>query len=113
MKKYMILGMALLSGVAFAQTAPKLTAEGQRVKATYFHDNGQIAQEGYFKDGKLDGQWTSYDVNGAKKSIAEYKDGQKTGKWFFWSDKSLSEVDYSNSRIASVKNWKQDAVAKN
>jgi len=113
MKKFMITGLALLSGVAFAQTSPKLAAEGQRVKATYYFENGKVSQEGYFLNGKLDGQWTSYDENGNKKSIAEYKDGEKTGKWFFWNDKNLSEVDYSNSRIASVKTWKQEAVAKN
>jgi hypothetical protein len=28
-------------------------------------------------------------------------DGQKSGKWFFWNDTVLSEVDYSNNQIAS------------
>ena len=49
--------------------------------------------------------------SGNKKSIGEYSNGQKTGKWFFWTDNNLSEVDYSDSRVAQVKNWKQDAVA--
>jgi antitoxin component YwqK of YwqJK toxin-antitoxin module len=52
-------------------------------------------------------------MNGNKKSIGDYSNGEKTGKWFFWNDKSLSEVDYSNSRVANVKSWKQDALAKN
>ncbi|MEM0542524.1 membrane-binding protein [Flavobacterium sp. j3] len=111
MKKMLFLGLFLISGVAFAQTAkPVLEQEGKLVKATYYYENGKIQQQGYFKDGKLDGQWVSYDVNGNKSSIAEYSNGQKTGKWFFWSDKSLNEVDYTESRIANVKSWKQDAI---
>ena len=69
-----------------------------------------MQQQGYFKDGKLEGQWIAFDENGNKTSIGEYVDGQKTGKWFFWNNKSLNEVDYSDSRVASVKSWKQDAI---
>jgi hypothetical protein len=44
---------------------------------------------------------------GNKKSIGEYEKRSKNGKWFFWNDATLSEVDYSNSQITEVKNWKQ------
>ena len=111
MKMYMIIGTVLISGMIFAQKAdPKLEAIGQKVKATYFFDNGQVQQEGFFKNGKLEGTWIAYDTNGNKKSIGEYNNGVKTGKWFFWNEASLSEVDYSKSRISSVKSWKQDAL---
>lgn len=113
MKKYLIAAAVLVSAFVSAQEKePKLEAVGELVKATYFHDNGQIAQQGFFKDGKADGKWTSYDVNGNKKSMGEYTAGEKTGKWFFWNDKSLSEVDYSNSRVKAVQSWNQ-AVARN
>ena len=111
MKKMFILGAVLISGFGFAQASkPVLEQEGQLVKATYYYENGQIQQEGHFKDGKLEGQWVSYDAQGNKKSIGEYTNGQKTGKWLFWNDKALSEVDYANSRIASIKSWKQEAL---
>jgi antitoxin component YwqK of YwqJK toxin-antitoxin module len=111
MKKIMILAALVISGLTFAQDkTPKLEQEGQLVKATYLYDNGQIQQEGSFKDGKLVGIWVSYDENGVKKAIGEYANGQKIGKWLFWNEKTLSEVDYSESRIASVKNWKQEAL---
>lgn len=116
MKKYFISAVMLVSAFVSAQeTQPKLEIVGQMVKATYYHDNGQIAQQGYFRDGKADGKWVSFDTNGNKKSIGEYASGKKTGKWFFWNDAVLNEVDYSNSRIASVQTWKQDAriAAKN
>lgn len=114
MKKIMILGALVISGFTFAQAKkPVLEQEGNLVKATYYYDNGQIQQQGYFKEGKLEGSWVAFDEKGNKKSIGEYSNGEKTGKWFFWNDKSLSEVDYSNSRVANVKSWKQDALAKN
>jgi len=111
MKKIWIMGVFLLSGVAFAQTTkPVLEQEGNLVKATYYYDNGKVQQQGYFKDGKLTGQWIAFDEQGNKKSIGEYVNGSKTGKWFFWNDKVLNEVDYSDSRVAAVKSWTQQAI---
>lgn len=111
MKKILILGAFLLVGVGFAQTTkPVLEQEGNLVKATYYYDNGKVQQQGYFKDGKLTGQWIAFDEQGNKKSIGEYVNGTKSGKWFFWNDKVLNEVDYSDSRVAAVKSWTQQAI---
>ena len=111
MKRFMITGMLLATGIIFSQHInPKLEAYGQLVKATYFHENGKIRQEGFFKDGKLEGQWVSYDENGIKTAMAEYARGEKTGKWIFLGETMLSEVDYRNSRIMNIKNWKQEAL---
>ncbi|KDN56655.1 toxin-antitoxin system YwqK family antitoxin [Flavobacterium seoulense] len=111
MKKYMIIGAILITGMIFAQAPkPQLEAVGNKVKATYFYENGQVQQEGFYKNGKLDGKWTSYDKNGNKLAVAEYQKGEKVGKWFFWKDSTLSEVDYANNKIASVKHWKKEAI---
>ncbi len=107
----MIIGAMLVSSMLFAQNIkPTLEANGNKVKATYFYDNGLVQQQGFYKDGKLEGQWISYDTTGNKKAIGNYSQGQKTGKWFFWNKAVLSEVDYVNSTIALVTNWKQDAI---
>ena len=116
MKKFVIIAALLFSGVIFAQNAkPVLEPFGKKIKATYFFENGQVQQEGYFEDGKLEGIWVSYNEDGDKISSGEYVAGVKTGKWFFWSlnmDKnSLCEVDYSNNDITKVKNWRQEAFA--
>lgn len=112
MKNIAIIALLLVSTLTFAQEkSPKLEEVNGLVKATYYFDNGQIQQEGFFKEGKLEGKWISYYVNGNKKAIAEYTNGQKTGKWFFWNEQSLSEVDYSNSAVASVKIWNKEAIA--
>ncbi len=110
----MIMGMMLLSVAVFSQNArPKLEVFGRLIKATYFHENGKIQQQGFFKNGKLEGQWVSYDINGNKIAIAEYSRGLKTGKWVFLNNDMLREVNYANNIITSVKNWKQDALVVN
>ncbi len=103
MKKYMIIGAVLISSMIFAQKGtPKLEVVDNMVKATYYYDNGKIQQEGFFKDGKLEGKWIAYDAQGNKLSVGEYSNGQKTGKWFFYNEAKLSQVDYTNNQVAYV-----------
>lgn len=110
MKKYLIIGTFLFTGLLFANHPPKHEVLGDLVKSTYFHENGTVSQEGYYKNGKVHGKWTSYDASGKKKAMGEYNEGVKSGKWIFWNDITLSEVDYSESRVASVKIWKEAAL---
>lgn len=113
MKKSVILAALLFSGILAAQEVnPELEAVGNSVKATYYYDNGRVQQEGFFKDGKLDGVWVSYDERGNKKAIGEYTDGVKTGKWIYFTDNNnLSEVAYVDNKVASVKNLQKNALA--
>ncbi|MEM6720967.1 MAG: nicotinic acid mononucleotide adenyltransferase [Bacteroidota bacterium] len=110
MKKLLFIAVLLVSGAtAFAQSneKPTLEKQGDLIKATYYHDNGVVAQTGYFNlDGKLQGEWKSFDANGKKTAIGNYDKGQKVGKWFFWNENRLSEVDYTASKITSVNEWK-------
>lgn len=112
MKKYLFMGALLVSGMVSAQDIePKLEAYGNLVKATYYYDNGQVQQTGFFKDGKLEGQWVAYNESGSKKSAGEYSNGKKAGKWVFFGESTLTEVNYSDNTIDSVKKWKQEALA--
>ncbi len=111
MKKFILAASLMVSVMMSAQQAPKHEVVGDLVKSTYFHDNGAVSQQGYYKNGKVHGQWVSFDDQGNKTAIGEYQNGVKAGKWFFWNDNKLSEVDYNNSRIAAIKTWKEDAVA--
>ncbi|HLV63990.1 nicotinic acid mononucleotide adenyltransferase [Galbibacter sp.] len=86
---------------------PKLEIENGMVKATYYHDNGVVAQTGTYVDGKLHGQWKSFDEQGKAIAIANYDMGAKTGNWFFYHGDVLKEVTYENSAIASVRSWNQ------
>lgn len=114
MKTYMTLAALSLCTLAFGQhKEPKHELDGALVKSTYYHDNGRVSQTGYYKDGKVHGDWMAYDEQGNKTSKATYESGVKTGTWFFWQGEKLQQVDYSDSKIAAVKSWHDDAVVIN
>ena len=119
MKKQFILFFALLiSVVSFAQQERtlNLNEETNLIEVTYYHDNGVVSQTGFYTtDGILQGEWLSYDTEGEKTVLANYDNGKKVGKWFYWNDTTLKEVDYSNNAIASVSEWtnKPSVAARN
>ncbi len=106
----MIVAAFLCTSVIFAHVPPKHEAVGNLVKSTYYFENGAVSQEGFYKNGKVHGEWTSYNEKGEKTALANYNEGAKTGKWFFWNDNEVSEVEYANSRVAVVKTSKEEAV---
>lgn len=106
MKIYMSILAMMLGVMLHAQQAnPVVQKEGETVKATYFHENGAVAQVGYFLHGELHGEWKMYDAQGNKVAMGQYENGKKTGKWFFWGTDGLKEVDYEYNQIAGVTQW--------
>lgn len=109
MKHLIIAGMCFFGFAVQAQTEQHEVVD-QMVKSTFYYEDGTIKQSGFYKDGKVHGQWVSYDENGRKLALGQYNDGKKVGKWFFWSAENLTEVDYSDARIAQVKQWTNSAL---
>ena len=110
-KRVLFLFALLFSIVSFAQQERKLelNKDTNLIDVTYYHDNGVVSQTGtYTLDGKLQGEWLSYDIDGNKNIAANYDNGKKVGKWFYWTDKTLKEVDYTNNAIVNVNEWKRD-----
>ena len=113
MKKLFSLALIFIVTFTYAQEKlkPEFKKHDNKTEAIYYHENGKIAQHGFFNvNNKLEGTWTSYDANGKKTAIGNYKDGVKVGKWFFWSDETLKEVDYNNNTIANVVEWKGKSI---
>ena len=107
MRKILSLVM-LFCGAIYMQaqgSEPLYEKEGDMVKATYYHDNGEIAQVGHLLKGKLHGEWIMYSPAGEKIALGQYVEGIKTGKWFFWKKDKLQEVDYVNNEIVNVVSW--------
>ncbi len=108
MKKIVVLIVMLSVAFTYAQDKkePKLEKKGEVTLVTYYHNNGEIQQKGAFNDdGKLQGEWISFDNKGKKVALGNYENGKKVGKWFFWNGNSLSEVDYIDSKIVNVSEW--------
>ena len=112
MKRTMLLCALIVSMISYAQQERvlKLNKDTNLIDVIYYHDNGVISQTGsYTLDGKLQGEWLSFNAEGKKVVSANYDNGLKVGKWFYWNDETLKEVDYSNNKIANVNEWTSKA----
>jgi len=115
--RYLVTILALIfSATIFAQEVkPTFEKTGDQIKGTFYFEDGTVRQQGFYnKKGKLHGEWKSYDATGKKIAMGQYDNGVKTGKWFFWSEDKLSEVNYEDNRVVEVTNWSnKDNVALN
>ena len=105
MKKILLILAVLLTTYGFAQQKRdlKLNKDTNLIEVVYYHDNGKISQTGFYtQDGKLQGEWISYNKEGDKIVLANYQNGVKVGKWIYWIDGNIKEVDYTNNAIADV-----------
>lgn len=95
----------LITVISFAQQKRdlKLNKDTNLIEVVYYHDNGVVSQTGtYTLDGKLQGVWLSFDTEGKKIVSANYDNGKKVGKWYYWNNGTVKEVDYSDNAIANV-----------
>ena len=108
--KTVLTGLAVvLFSISMTAQTPEPTFEvvGEMVKGIYYHDNGQIAKIGCFKDGRLQGEWVMFDKNGIKISLGHYNQGKRTGEWFFWKPdgEAMRVVNYHDGKLLSVVEW--------
>lgn len=108
------LALFLTVAISAQDNKPTFSKDGEKVIATYYHENGEVAQTGEFLKGKLHGEWSMFNNAGEKIASGEYVKGKKTGKWFFWKGEELKEVDFEDSRIVNITNREtKDAVVVN
>ena len=75
------------------------------VKVEIKHDNGKIYQKGFLKNNMLHGRWESYNIDGELVVLGHFSRGKKTGKWIFWNDNKLTEVNFKNNKVLSHYSW--------
>ncbi len=108
MKKFILLFAFLITVVSFAQKDQKrdlkFNKDTNLIEVTYYHDNGAVSQTGFYTtDGKLQGEWLSFSAEGKKTVSGNYDNGKKVGKWFYYTNETVKEVDYNENVIASLK----------
>lgn len=106
MKKFILLFAFLITVVSFAQQKRdlKLNTDTNLIEVVYYHDNGAVSQTGtYTADGKLQGEWLSFNTAGEKTISGNYDNGKKVGKWFHYANGTVKEVDYKLNAIAGLK----------
>lgn len=68
-----------------------------QVKRAY-HKNALLKYQVNTKDGRLDGTYTSWYLNGKKKAEGQFKNNQRIGYWRIWNPEGVLRVhrDYQN-----------------
>ena len=109
MKAYILTLVLLFSGSVIAQneTGQKtvMQQEGKLTKVSVFHENGQLAQEGYLKNNLLHGKWIKYSNEGKLVCVGNYIRGKRNGTWLFWDKNDLTEVEFKNNKIIQKLAW--------
>ena len=69
-------------------------------KITWYHDNGTIAEQGFYLNGQKHGTWLTFNDNGAKVAEANYNNNLKDGSCFVLHNngKVRYEIIYSNNK---------------
>ena len=57
------------------------------------YPDGELKEEGAWKDGKIDGLWKGWDENGQLKWERNYKDGKRDGLWKRWYEDGQIEYE--------------------
>jgi antitoxin component YwqK of YwqJK toxin-antitoxin module len=83
---------------------PKLEKQGDRIKATYYFDNGKVKEVGFFLNNKLHGEWITFNEEGEKTAVANYENGKKTGKWYVLANGTVNELIYDSNKLVNVRN---------
>lgn len=105
MKNIVIIAIALFTSFSFSQKEKTLilNEETNLIDVVYYHDNGEVSQTGSFTtEGKLEGNWVSFDDEGNKLVSAYYKNGKKVGKWVHWVDGEKKIVRYDDNNLVSL-----------
>ena len=110
--KYLLIIFLFASITVIAQEKKNTYVKvGDQIEATLYHDNGMISQTGtYNKEGKLHGEWISYNIKGHKTAVAMYSNGEKVDTWMFYLDNKINEVTYVNSKVSKVKTWEANDI---
>jgi len=94
--KYLILILTLSLAGLNAKEPKVVSQEEDTSKVVIYGDSGNDLQEGYIKNNRLHGYWASYNKLSKTLAFGKYNRGEKAGKWFFWSEGTLTKVNYSN-----------------
>ncbi len=82
-------------------------------EVTNYYPSGKIMESGRFINGKMDGAWTSYAVNGIRTSEGLYKNGEKIGEWKLYDDNGSlrQKLVYEANRVINSTPYHRPANA--
>ena len=79
----LILTLVLTTGSLCAQEQKIITKEDNNTfKVVYLNEDGNIMQQGFIKNNKLHGKWSSFNKTGIKIISGQYEKGKKLANGF-------------------------------
>jgi antitoxin component YwqK of YwqJK toxin-antitoxin module len=82
----------------------ELQYRGPEVATTmsWWHENGQLAEQGLARDAVREGEWSSWSADGVLLEQGSYARGRRVGHWRFWraDGTPLEEGDFDAGRRA-------------
>ena len=54
-------------------------------KVTYFHDNGEVREVGFYKDNQMYGEWNTFNEDGQLIAEGFFNENKKVGTWKFYN----------------------------
>lgn len=85
--------------------------DAQSVRMTRFHENGAVAEQGQYRNGKPDGRWQTWEVDGAKTSEINYQNGVRDGEFRVYdrANGTVTEIVYAAGKPTSANKWMKDS----
>lgn len=103
MKNFLFSLIVLVSVSAWSQNEPAK----YMVPYVVLHTSGSTHISAFKLDGKFQGKYLEFDINGQVLSVGQYDRGVKVGTWSVRSanGKSIYAFNYQNDRIQSVREF--------
>jgi hypothetical protein len=85
----------------------EVTAEVWHGKATGFHKNGSKSWEGEYRNGKREGEYSSWSENGTRTGLATFRHGLLHGKYSEWNrdGRKMREETYVMGKLNGEARW--------
>ena len=95
------------SVIAQGSTPSYVKVTSNKVKVTWYHDNGNVKESGYFVNNSKDGVWETFTENGIKTSEANYSNGMKDGNWTIWNEEGnlTYHIVYEDGKRVLATQW--------
>ena len=113
-KKILLVAIGLLFVfTAFAKDCPQ-NSTPQSIKELelscreiVYHNNGNVALIGNYKNGKKEGEWKYYRENGKLEGIVNFKNGKQEGEWKWYHENGeLKEIgNFKNGKPEGEWKW--------
>jgi antitoxin component YwqK of YwqJK toxin-antitoxin module len=115
-----ILSLILVLAVSFGSEAQNTTTpaaestyerEGDHIRVTHFHENGQVRETGYFLGTTPDGKWETFDENGNKTAELNYRNGKRHGEFRVWDGftDSYTEIRYKDGAVLAADRYVRES----